>query len=119
MIGFYYREDFPPFAGRKAFIVNRIGDFAFLIGMLYLILEFGTLSFAELTEAFQHGHAAGWLLAGVGVLLFFGACGKSAQIPLYVWLPDAIVVRRHSRLTRERAGGRRRRARSGDQVHGH
>jgi NADH-quinone oxidoreductase subunit L len=59
--------------------------------MLYIALEFGTLNFRELATALEHGHAAGLLLTGIGLLLFFGACGKSAQIPLYVWLPDAMA----------------------------
>jgi len=98
LIGFFYDRPFDERtglscadAGRKAFIVNRIGDFAFLVGMLYLALEFGTLNIRELSTFITHGEAAGWLLAGVGVLLFVGACGKSAQIPLYVWLPDAMA----------------------------
>ena len=99
LIGFFYDRPFDKRtglscadAGRKAFLVNRIGDFAFLIGILYLALEFGTLEFSELSARFAHaGETAGPLLAGVGILLFFGACGKSAQIPLYVWLPDAMA----------------------------
>ncbi|NIU63641.1 MAG: NADH-quinone oxidoreductase subunit L, partial [Gammaproteobacteria bacterium] len=98
LIGFFYDRPFDERtglscadAGRKAFIVNRIGDFAFLIGILYLAVEFGTLSFSGLNEAFAHGGAAPWLLTGVGLLLFLGATGKSAQIPLYVWLPDAMA----------------------------
>jgi len=99
LIGFYYDQPFDKRtgltcadAGRKAFIVNRIGDFAFLIGMLYLVVEFGTLKFSELNTALaSHGGTPGWMLTGIGLLLFFGACGKSAQIPLYVWLPDAMA----------------------------
>ncbi len=98
LIGFFYDRPFDKRtglscadAGRKAFLVNRIGDFAFMIGMLYIALEFGTLNFSELAEALEHGHVAGYVLTGIGLLLFFGACGKSAQIPLYVWLPDAMA----------------------------
>jgi NADH-quinone oxidoreductase subunit L len=98
LIGFFYDKPFDKRtglscadAGRKAFIVNRIGDFAFLIGMLYLITEFGTLHIRDLGHAFEQAHGAGWLLTAVGILLFVGACGKSAQIPLYVWLPDAMA----------------------------
>jgi NADH-quinone oxidoreductase subunit L len=98
LIGFFYDKPFDKRtglscadAGRKAFIVNRIGDFAFLIGMLYIVLNFGTLQFSELNEILNHGHFGGVLLAGIGILLFIGACGKSAQIPLYVWLPDAMA----------------------------
>jgi NADH-quinone oxidoreductase subunit L len=98
LIGFFYDRPFDERtglscadAGRKAFIVNRIGDFAFLIGMLYLVTEFGTLHIRDLSHALEQAHGAGWLLGAVGLLLFFGACGKSAQIPLYVWLPDAMA----------------------------
>ena len=97
LIGFFYDRPFDARtglscadAGRKAFIVNRIGDFAFIIGMLYLALNFGTLNFRELNVAIEHSHAD-WMLTAVGLLFFFGACGKSAQIPLYVWLPDAMA----------------------------
>ena len=99
LIGFYYDRQFDTRtgltcadAGRKAFLVNRIGDFAFVIGMLFLITTFGTLDYrgiAAAIEAGGSGHHA--LLVTVGILLFVGACGKSAQIPLYVWLPDAMA----------------------------
>jgi len=98
LIGFFYDKPFDKRtglscadAGRKAFLVNRIGDFAFLIGMLYLVTEFGTLHIRSLTHIFEQAHGGGWLLTAVGILLFVGACGKSAQIPLYVWLPDAMA----------------------------
>jgi len=98
LIGFFYDRPFDERtglscadAGRKAFIVNRIGDFAFMIGILYLIWQFGTLNFGELNAALAGSHAGGLFLTGVGILLFIGACGKSAQIPLYVWLPDAMA----------------------------
>jgi NADH-quinone oxidoreductase subunit L len=98
LIGFFYDKPFDERtgltcadAGRKAFIVNRIGDFAFLIGMLYLVTEYGTLHMRYLSNVFEQAHGAGWLLTAVGILLFVGACGKSAQIPLYVWLPDAMA----------------------------
>jgi NADH-quinone oxidoreductase subunit L len=101
LIGFFYDRPFDEEknltcadAGRKAFITNRIGDFAFIIGMLFLVAEYGTLHFGDLQEAIVAGVAAGggsWLLVAVGILLFIGAAGKSAQIPLYVWLPDAMA----------------------------
>src|SRR5207253_2352751 len=79
-------------AGKKAFIVNRIGDFGFLIGMFLLIQRFGTLNydyiFKRVSSLPTETQSAGFLTA-VGLLLFVGACGKSAQIPLFVWLPDA------------------------------
>src|SRR5262245_24645675 len=93
LIGFFYDRPFDERtgmscadAGRKAFVVNRIGDFAFLIGVLYLATTFGTVEFRGITEAIVAGGASHPLLVGVGLLLFLGACGKSAQIPLYVWL---------------------------------
>jgi NADH-quinone oxidoreductase subunit L len=99
LIGFFYDRPFDlrtglscADAGRKAFLVNRIGDFAFVIGMLYLLTTFGTLDYRGVTQAIQAGGDANHaLLVTVGILLFIGACGKSAQIPLYVWLPDAMA----------------------------
>src|SRR6202035_4760483 len=99
LIGFYYKEEFPPYAGRKAFIDNRIGDFAFLVGLFALVANFGTLKFSALFPAIAadpalaltpyHFHLT---VAGFAALcLFIGAMGKSAQIPLYVWLPDAMA----------------------------
>jgi NADH-quinone oxidoreductase subunit L len=99
LIGYYYDEDFPPRAGRKAFIVNRIGDFAFLVGMFTLVSELGTLDYLPIFEAAEANPAAmgseyalGLSLAAfVALCIFIGATGKSAQIPLYVWLPDAMA----------------------------
>jgi NADH-quinone oxidoreductase subunit L len=99
LIGFYYDQPFPPYAGKKAFIVNRIGDFAFLIGMFALFAKFGTLNFKPIFDAVAKNpglvsgqYALGLSFAGFVALCFFvGAMGKSAQIPLYVWLPDAMA----------------------------
>ncbi len=99
LIGFFYDRPFDARtglscadAGRKAFVTNRIGDFAFLIGVLYLAVSYGTLNFASISEAVRHADPASHgMLVAVGILLFLGACGKSAQIPLYVWLPDAMA----------------------------
>jgi NADH-quinone oxidoreductase subunit L len=99
LIGFFYDRPFDlrtgvtcADAGRKAFLVNRIGDAAFLIGVLYLTTTFGTMEFRGVSEAVAHsGDGLHAMLVGVGILLFIGACGKSAQIPLYVWLPDAMA----------------------------
>ena len=99
LIGFFYDRPFDSRtglscadAGRKAFLVNRIGDFAFVIGMLYLITTFGSLDYRGLSAAIVGGGGAHHaMLVTVGILLFIGACGKSAQIPLYVWLPDAMA----------------------------
>ena len=93
LIGFWFTKDSAASAGKKAFIVNRIGDFGFLIALFLLIKHFGSLSFAEVFSAVaqQPGEAAGFgLLSSIGLLLMVGAAGKSAQIPLYVWLPDAM-----------------------------
>jgi NADH-quinone oxidoreductase subunit L len=92
LIGFYFRKQSAADAGRKAFVVNRIGDFGFLLAMFLIIVHFGSLSFSQVfgTVA-QHPewHGAGFLTA-IALLLVVGAAGKSAQIPLYVWLPDAM-----------------------------
>src|SRR3989441_2829753 len=96
LIGFYFLRKSAANAGKKAFIVNRIGDFGFMLGMFLLFRTFGTLDFTQLFEkvtAQQWPHEA-WGIFGTftiaSLLLFTGACGKSAQLPLYVWLPDAM-----------------------------
>jgi NADH-quinone oxidoreductase subunit L len=105
LIGFWYENDAFATAGRKAFVVNRIGDFCFLLGMFLLFWAVKSLDFADLKSAgaqaayvksqWGAGGATVWtherLAAAAGILLFIGACGKSAQIPLYVWLPDAMA----------------------------
>jgi NADH-quinone oxidoreductase subunit L len=93
LIGFWFTKDSAAAAGKKAFIVNRIGDFGFLIALFLLIKHFGSLNFEQLFRAISpmSAETAGAaLLTSVGVLLMVGAAGKSAQIPLYVWLPDAM-----------------------------
>jgi NADH-quinone oxidoreductase subunit L len=94
LIGFYFLKRSASDAGKKAFIVNRIGDFGFMLGMFLLFRAFGTLDFVALFDK-----AGRWPADGMGqlgtltiasLLLFTGACGKSAQLPLYVWLPDAM-----------------------------
>jgi NADH-quinone oxidoreductase subunit L len=91
LIGFYFKRDSAANAGKKAFIVNRIGDFGFLLAMFLLIAHFGSLDFAKV---FGQVDAApgltGGFLTAICLLLFVGAAGKSAQIPLYIWLPDAM-----------------------------
>jgi NADH-quinone oxidoreductase subunit L len=88
LIGFWYQRPVAANAAKKAFIVNRIGDFAFLLGILLLASVAGTLTIGQINDA------AGAMTAGIAtvasLLLFAGATGKSAQIPLYVWLPDAM-----------------------------
>ena len=107
LIGFWYENEAFATAGRKAFVVNRIGDFCFLLGMFLLFWatktkfgaspEFGSLDFANLRspavgpaylETFWGGDR---LAAAAAIFLFIGACGKSAQLPLFVWLPDAMA----------------------------
>ena len=92
LIGFFFLKDSAANAGKKAFIVNRIGDFAFLIGMFLIIQHFGTLNFDGVFGAVSNlSPETGWgLLTAIALCLMFGATGKSAQIPLYVWLPDAM-----------------------------
>jgi NADH-quinone oxidoreductase subunit L len=94
LIGYYYTDHANADAGKKAFIVNRIGDFAFILGTMTLFLLFGTLEFSELQEAVQQGlssHVEWGMVTLACVLLFIGCTGKSAQLPLYVWLPDAMA----------------------------
>jgi NADH-quinone oxidoreductase subunit L len=93
LIGFYFHKKSAGDAGNKAFIVNRVGDAAFIIGMFLVFSLVGTVRFTEMNAALAGSHAelAGFgILSITGLLLFFGATGKSAQIPLYVWLPDAM-----------------------------
>jgi len=91
LIGFWFTKKTAADAGKKAFIVNRIGDFGFLLGAFIIFWSAGTLNFTELAhkapEVFVIGGAA---VTWATLLLFFGATGKSAQIPLYIWLPDAM-----------------------------
>jgi NADH-quinone oxidoreductase subunit L len=93
LIGFWFTKDSAASAGKKAFIVNRIGDFGFLIALFLLIKHFGSLNFSQVfsSVAQQPAESTGvGLLTSIGLLLMVGAAGKSAQIPLYVWLPDAM-----------------------------
>ncbi len=93
LIGFWFTKDSAASAGKKAFIVNRIGDFGFLIALFLLIKHFGSLNFDEVfrrVAPLGAETAGAGLLTAIGILLMVGACGKSAQIPLYIWLPDAM-----------------------------
>jgi NADH-quinone oxidoreductase subunit L len=92
LIGFYFKKDSAANAGKKAFIVNRIGDFGFLLAMFLLIAHFGTLNFADIFTSVTAlpGGVSTHLFTAIALLLFVGAAGKSAQIPLYIWLPDAM-----------------------------
>jgi NADH-quinone oxidoreductase subunit L len=89
LIGFYFDKQFATNAGNKAFIVNRIGDFGFSLAMFLIFVNFGSLDFGSVFH--QAPGASTQLLTTIGLLLLVGACGKSAQLPLYVWLPDAMA----------------------------
>jgi NADH-quinone oxidoreductase subunit L len=107
LIGFWYGDRWNAYCGMKAFVVNRIGDFGFLLGIFLLVASLGeaaTLNFAELANALpaiaeRTVAVPAWLPGGaewklttvIGLAFFLGACGKSAQIPLYTWLPDAMA----------------------------
>ncbi|QNI33650.1 NADH-quinone oxidoreductase subunit L [Alloacidobacterium dinghuense] len=91
LIGFYFAKDSAANAGKKAFVVNRVGDFGFLLAMFLIIAHFGTLSFGRVfNQIAQHPEWQGGFLTAIALFLILGATGKSAQIPLYVWLPDAM-----------------------------
>ena len=96
LIGFYFQKKSAGDAGKKAFIVNRVGDFGFTLGIFLIFTTFGSVDFSQVFEAVKSGAAGGTIAVGDGVmtaiclLLFVGATGKSAQLPLYVWLPDAM-----------------------------
>jgi len=91
LIGFWFEKKSAADAGKKAFIVNRIGDFGFLLGVILVFITFGSLNYLEVFETAPVLLEVGSGLAlAITLLLFTGAAGKSAQIPLYVWLPDAM-----------------------------
>ena len=91
LIGFWYTNDSYASAAKKAFVVNRIGDLGFIIGVFFIFTMFGSIEFASVFPAaakMMPGNATiGWIC----LLLFIGACGKSAQLPLFTWLPDAMA----------------------------
>ncbi|OYW04530.1 MAG: NADH-quinone oxidoreductase subunit L, partial [Acidobacteria bacterium 37-71-11] len=92
LIGFFFEKDWCASAGKKAFIVNRIGDFGFLLAIFWTVKVFGTVDFAALQAALAADPARFAAAATpIALLLFVGAVGKSAQLPLYVWLPDAMA----------------------------
>jgi NADH-quinone oxidoreductase subunit L len=91
LIGFYFNKTSAADAGKKAFIVNRIGDFGFLIGMFLLLANFGTLTFSNIAAQLAANPAwQGGILTVISLCLLLGTTGKSAQLPLYIWLPDAM-----------------------------
>jgi NADH-quinone oxidoreductase subunit L len=93
LISFWFRKKSAGDAGKKAFVVNRIGDYAFILGMLLLFSQFGTLDFlglAAIISGLPVEEGTFGVISTAALLLFIGATGKSAQIPLYTWLPDAM-----------------------------
>jgi len=95
LIGFYFHKKSASDAGKKAFVVNRVGDAGFVMGMLLMLATIGTVRFTDVAAALHSGRftpevATFGILSWIAVLMFFGATGKSAQFPLYVWLPDAM-----------------------------
>jgi NADH-quinone oxidoreductase subunit L len=91
LIGFWFEDPVKAAAGKKAFITNRIGDAGFLLGMFVLYQALGTLDMDRINAAFSAPAAPAVSASLAGILLFIGATGKSAQIPLHVWLPDAMA----------------------------
>jgi len=96
LIGYYFHKKSAGDAAKKAFVVNRVGDWGFSIGIMMIFVTFGTIDFIQVGEKLREGVMAGAfhvgdpLFIGIALALFVGAAGKSAQIPLYVWLPDAM-----------------------------
>src|SRR5215467_12782026 len=92
LIGFYFHRHSASTAANKAFIVNRVGDAGFILGMFTIAWYLGSLRFTEVNHALRVGgfKIGDPVLTAATLLLFVGACGKSAQVPLYVWLPDAM-----------------------------
>src|SRR6202161_125305 len=93
LVGFYFTEQYATNAGNKAFIVNRIGDFGFTLALYLIVRQFGTLDFSKVFDSAKGMpvEASVGILTTITLLLLVGATGKSAQIPLYVWLPDAMA----------------------------
>jgi NADH-quinone oxidoreductase subunit L len=89
LIGFWYERKAATDAGKKAFIVNRVGDFGFLLAIMLIWVTFGTVDYAEVFGKADASISVGTYTA-IALLLFLGACGKSAQLPLFTWLPDAM-----------------------------
>ncbi|MBK6767167.1 MAG: NADH-quinone oxidoreductase subunit L [bacterium] len=91
LIGFWYTDELKASAGKKAFIMNRIGDFGFLLAIFLIWTTFGTINFREIEPMAQAYPLGAGVITGICLLLFTGATGKSAQLPLYTWLPDAMA----------------------------
>jgi len=91
LIGFWFEDDEKANAGKKAFIVNRIGDFGFLLGIMLMFTTFGTINYLNIFQRAAFFPVGSQVITAITLCLFLGAVGKSAQIPLYVWLPDAMA----------------------------
>ncbi len=90
LIGFWFDRDAPAFAAKKAFVTTRLGDLGFLVGVVWLVNTSGSFDFLEIQARIAAGAIPPATLTSIGLLLFCGAVGKSAQVPLHVWLPDAM-----------------------------
>jgi len=90
LIGFFFHKNSAAEANKKAFLTNRVGDFGFWMGILLFFTHIGSMNYLDLFEGVQAGMITGSTLTWAGILLFFGCVGKSAQVPLHVWLPDAM-----------------------------
>lgn len=91
LIGFWFKNDAYNDAAKKAFIMNRIGDLGFLMAMFFMLFHFGALDYLSVNQAVAGVGVGSMLITAITLLLFVGAMGKSAQIPLYTWLPDAMA----------------------------
>src|SRR5664279_3260067 len=90
LIGFFYHKKSAASAGKKAFIINRVGDFGFGLGVMLIFVTLGTLNYTEVFHSVEGGALSEGMAVAIALLLFMGAMGKSAQFPLHVWLPDAM-----------------------------
>ena len=90
LISFWHTRDSAATAGKKAFVTNRVGDWGMMVAMFLAFSSVGTLSYAGINAAADGGKIAAVTATGIAMMLFVGACGKSAQLPLYIWLPDAM-----------------------------
>jgi NADH-quinone oxidoreductase subunit L len=91
LIGFWFKNNEYNNAAKKAFIMNRVGDFGFLLGMFFMLFYFGTLNYDGVMEAAKGLDSGNGIITAIAILLFIGAMGKSAQLPLSTWLPDAMA----------------------------
>ena len=90
LISFWHTRDSAATAGKKAFVTNRVGDWGMMVAMFLAFSSVGTLSYVGINAAAEGGKLAAVTATGIAMMLFVGACGKSAQLPLYIWLPDAM-----------------------------